>query len=314
MALDARDAEVLLGRQRGVLSRSQALACGITESGLRHRLRRGGSWQRVLPGIYLTETGTPTWEQLQTAALLHAGADALITGLAALRNYRLRVPESRRVDVLVPVRREVKSADFVVVHRTRRMPDTAAVDLKLRFAPPERAVADAVRQLTSLADARAVVASAVQQRQCTIEQLAAELREGPIRQSARLRSVLAEVIAGIRSPAEADFRDLIVQSTLPRPSFNATLLLDGVFLAQPDAWWPEHGVAVEIDSRDWHLLPEHWEQTMARHRRMAAAGINVLHASPRDVRERPTELVVQIEAALRAGRALAGITTRPQTA
>jgi hypothetical protein len=58
--------------------------------------------------------------------------------------------------------------------------------------------------VTSLADARDVVASAVQQRICTIEQLATELRDGPIRHSARLRSVLAELAEGNRSAAEAD--------------------------------------------------------------------------------------------------------------
>jgi len=38
---------------------------------------------------------------------------------------------------------------------------------------------------------------------------------------------------------------------------------DAVFLAMPDAWWPAAGVAVEVDSREWHLSPADWERTCA---------------------------------------------------
>ncbi len=283
-------------------------------SGLRHRLRPGGPWQRLLPGVYLTSTGRPTWEQLETAALLHAGDGSLITGPAALRNYRIRGQDSRVIDVLVPAPRRVVSGGFVAVHRTRRMPQYWTTDGFLRFAPAQRAVADTVRGLTDLGDARAVVAGAVQQRQCTIKQLLTELTAGPHRDSALLRSVLAEVIDGIRSVPEGNLRRLIRASRLPQPLFNPTLLVGSDFLARPDAWWPEFGVVVEVDSREWHLSPEDWEQTMARHRRMAAVGIIVLHVSPRQLREHPEQVLAEIEAALRAGRPLPAITTRPMAA
>ena len=96
--------------------------------------------------------------------------------------------------------------------------------------------------------------------------------------------------------------------------FNPRLFVGDAFLAQPDAWWREHGVAVEVDSREWHLLPEHWEQTMVRHRRMSAAGIIVLHVSPRQLREQPAQVLADIAAALQAGRPLPAIITRPLAA
>jgi hypothetical protein len=40
---------------------------------------------------------------------------------------------------------------------------------------------------------------------------------------------------------------------------------NGDFIACPDAWWPDAGVATEIDSRQWHLAPDDWERTMTRH-------------------------------------------------
>jgi hypothetical protein len=293
--------------QRNVLSRAQAESLGFTPDGIRHRIRPGGPWQRLLPGAYLTATGEPSWEQRAIAAMLYAGQESVITGLAALRGLDIRAPQTELVDVLVPASHRGTSHDFAVLHRTNRMPSSQVRDLALQFAPPPRAIADAVRGLADVADVRAVVAGAVQRRKCHIADLAAELEAGPIRGSARLRAVLAEVADGVRSAAEAEFRELIVSSSLPVPIFNPVLLLDGQFLAQPDAWWPEAGVAAEVDSREWHLLPEHWEITMTRGRRMAAAGIIHLHFSPREMQTDPDGLIVQIQDALRRGRPLPGI-------
>jgi len=306
-----------LAYQQGVLSRSQCLGGGLTPSALQHRLRRGGPWQRLLPGVYLTTTGGPTREQRLIASTLYAGADSLITGPAALANYRVPGPRMRAVDVLVPFTCKRTAAGFVVVHRTRRMPTEAICDGPIRYAPAERAVADTVRAMAvrDQAAVRAVVAGAVQQGRCTIAHLAAELHSGPIRGSATLRTVLGEVIDGIRSPAEADLRMLIRTSGLPQPLYNPKLYLpDGLFLAQPDAWWPDYGVAAEVDSREWHLSPADWEATMARHARMSAAGIVVLHFSPRQQRDQPAAVIGTIAGALRAGRPLSAITTRPVAA
>jgi very-short-patch-repair endonuclease len=196
----------------------------------------------------------------------------------------------------------------VVVHRTRRMPESWGCQGLIRLAPVERAVADAARGLSKLSEVRAVVAGAVQQRKCTIRSLGEELAEGPTRGSAQLRNVLAEVIEGIRSPAEADFRTLIRRSGLPAPLFNADLFIGGQFLARPDAWWPEAGLVAEVDSREWHLSPEDWQQTMLRHDRLVAAGIKPLHFTPKQIRDEQREVLRLIAAALRAGRPVPGIT------
>ena len=253
MTVDERALAWLVAYQHGVLLREQVAGCGITDAGLRHRIRTGGPWQRTLPGVYLTATGHATREQRQVAALLFGGTDSLITGPAALWNYRIVRAAPRLVDVLVPIERQRASTGFVMVHRTRRMPAEVICDGPVRYAPAARAVADTVRTMAAadLAGARAVVAGAVQQGTCTIADLVAELQAGPVRGSATLRMVLAEVIDGIRSPAEADLRALIRGSGLMQPLYNPKLYLPGgLFLAQPDAWWPDHGVAAEVDSRE----------------------------------------------------------------
>jgi hypothetical protein len=311
---DDRNMQWLLASQHGVLSRGQALAVGTTAAGLQHRLRLDGPWQRLLRGVYLTSTGAPSSVQLQVAALLYAGPESLITGPAALAFHGIRGAKAGTVDVLVPASRAVTSRGFVVIHRTRRMPRQWAQDLSVRYVLPPRAIADAVRSLDRLSDARTVVASGVQQRRCTIRQLADELAGRHDAGDALFRRVLAEVAAGIRSAPEAELRELIRNSGLPAPLYNPDLYLNGKFLARPDAWWPEAGVAVEVDSKEWHLLPSDWQRTLRRHRQMTAAGISVVHVTPDQLRGEPVQVVEDIAAALKRGRPARGITARPVAA
>jgi hypothetical protein len=212
------------------------------------------------------------------AALLYAGPGSVLTGSAALRGLGLAVPESRRIDVLVPAARRPASVAFVTVHRTTRMPQRVIREGMRSYALPPRALADAARFLDDLGEVRALIASAVQRGDCPLGVLVRELGDGPRRHSARLRQVLVEAAAGIRSIAEGDFLDLIKGARLPRPIFNARLYsADGTFIATADAWWPKAGVAAEVDSNEWHLKPADWERTMRRHARMTSYGILVLH-------------------------------------
>jgi very-short-patch-repair endonuclease len=125
--------------------------------------------------------------------------------------------------------------------------------------------------------------------------------------------VLAEVAAGVRSAAEGDLASLLAGSPLPVPHFNASLYVGESFLARPDAWWPDAGVAVEVDSREWHLSPKDWERTMRRHSEMSAHGIIVLHFTPRQIRREPDKVLAAITQALEsvAGRQALAIRTVP---
>jgi hypothetical protein len=72
--------------------------------------------------------------------------------------------------------------------------------------------------------------------------------------------------------------DLIKRGRLPLPLFNHRLYAGQELLARPDARWQDMAVAVEVDSKEWHLSPDSWERTMRRHDRMTAVGILVLHS------------------------------------
>jgi hypothetical protein len=298
----------ILRRQDGVISRAQAEACGMTPAAIRHRIRPDGPWQVVLPGVYLSHGGAMTARQRNAAAFSYAGrlsSPALaVTGPAALAWYGIRAPgpPAAPVDVLVEAGCRRRDAGFARLHPTTVRPAAALWDGPVCYAPPARAMADAVRQLRDLADVRAVVAAGVQQSRVTVAQLAQELALGAMRQSAGLRQALAEVAQGVRSGAEAELLTLIRRARLPVPMLNPRLLVGGELLAIPDAWWPEAGVAAEVDSQEWHFSPDGWKATMARHARMSAQGIIVLHFPPSRIRAAGREVAAEIRSALAAAR------------
>lgn len=292
----------ILRQQMDVIARHQALAAGVTASALRHRLRAGGPWRTLLPGIYVALTGTPTTLQQEMAAMLYAGSGSVITGPAALRCHHIRGPSADLIDVLVPATRRRRDAAFVRLHRTTRIPGRIWQVGPLRYAPPPRAVADAVRDMTSLRDTRAVVADAVQRRRCGVRDLFTELIAGPSVGSALFREALTDVADGIRSTAEADLKDLLTKSRLPMPLFNPSVYDGDTFIAKPDAWWPELGVAVEVDSSEWHMSPEDHARTLARGRRMGVAQIVALRFTPKQIRSEPAEVIDEIRRMLEGAR------------
>jgi hypothetical protein len=301
-----------LRKQHDVISRDQALACALTPNALRYRLRPDGPWQIVLPGIYVAGSGTLTSVQRNVAAYLHAGDALAISGSAAVAWHGIPCERGESVDVLVPLACRRTSLRFVRLHRTGRVPRTAFSDGAVRYAAPDRAVADAVRQLTTMSDVRALVAASVQRGKVAIWQLEEELRAGPTRSSTRLYQALAEVADGVRSIAEGDLRKLIKQARLPEPFYNPRLYVGSEFLACPDAWWPDAGVAVEVDSKAYHLSPASWERTLARQARMTAEGILVVAVPPQRIRAEGWKVAREIRSAIERSRgALPHISTVP---
>jgi hypothetical protein len=93
----------LMASQLCVASRAQLLALGMRDNAMQYRLRVGGPWQPLLPGVYLAASGLPSFLQKEMAALLYAGPGSLITGPVALMHHSIRNNGITDViDVLVP--------------------------------------------------------------------------------------------------------------------------------------------------------------------------------------------------------------------
>ena len=277
----------LLERQYYVITRAQAIKYGITEDQMRNRLEPGGSWQKVLPGVYSTLTGQVPMDQLQMAALLYAGSDAVLTGAHAVRRHRLACGGGNDVDVLVPLSCQVSSCGYVRIHRTQRMPEGTFSTRGITFASLVRAVGDAARLMVKPDEAKALVCEAVQKGRCSLGDLVAEWQAGPSIGSRIFRAALAELGEDIRSYAERDLKARIERSGLDSPMYNARLYLpDGTFLGIVDVWWQRAGVGLEVDSRQYHMSRKEYSETMDRHNRIEAAGVHLLHVLPADIKEK----------------------------
>lgn len=309
------DLHALARSQQGVATRVQLVAAGVPQRTITHRCR-AGTWQRPLPGVVVLHSGPLTWQQRYRVALLYSGARrgadngggagaALITGVAALALYRVTsapTPDRvRQVDVLVPPRCGVHSRGGVRVHRTARTPQAVSLEGRIPAVPLERAVTDAVRGGGNQVAVPGLLHEVVQTGRVPSDRLADELRAAKLSGRADVARVLNEVEAGVRSPAEGLARTVVLGTDLPPPLWNPRLTLDGEFLVVPDAYWPRHGVILEVDSKEHHWAVQDWEATMARHNRLAALGFRVLHASPGQLRDHPGEVVTALRTALSTG-------------
>ncbi|RMI26207.1 hypothetical protein, partial [Streptomyces triticirhizae] len=277
-------------------------AQGVPAATARRRCRPGGPWQMPLPGVVLLHAEPPDGHELLRAALLYTGeADAadgraVITGRAALAVHGLTSagpPAAlRRVDVLVPHTRRLRSVGPVGILRTARLPRARRVG-GLPVAPVARALADALLHPGPGADASAAahrllpaLNEAVRLGLCEPRSVIAELEHsGGLDEPAVARAVEGLLAAG-RPVAEELLFHMVRQGALPDPCWNVGLWLpDGPFLGHVDAYWPEASVALLLDTRlprQRGTAPTPEEAEAARREAtLRGLGVTVVRVAPR---------------------------------
>ncbi|MCX5198396.1 hypothetical protein OOK31_31700 [Streptomyces sp. NBC_00249] len=297
-------------RQLGLATRHQlTTVAGIPDTTITSRTRPGGPWQRLQPRVYLLQTGLPDHRQRALAAVLYAaeptadplsGDTAALTGAAALSLLGIRdaapTPPAP-ADVLIRAPRRLTGTPDVRPAPTSRWPRTITV-AGVPSARPVRAAADFAARAEPGAPPdriRSVLAQVVQAGWCHPHDLHAELRASRLLSRPAVREAAAELLAGVRSVAEGRARDALTASDLPAPLWNARLYTpDGAFLASPDAYWPDEGVALEVDSAEYHYTRDAWHATLRRRLRLEAHGILVVSATPSMIRDTPKEVLAAL--------------------
>jgi len=244
--------------QRGLLTRAQCLAAGLTDDLLRWRVE-SGRWVRLHEGVFLTEPGRDDWRTTALAALLcvdlpgpTCGAAFADTSAAFWWGLTSRPPAE--VTIVVPLRRRVVAPPGVVVRRSTRW----AGYLDDLEDPARTTVAATVLDCAAGGDADAAlgwVTSAVQGRRVNVGQLRAELGRrrghphGPL-----LREVLGDVEAGAESPAEVRWiRDVERAHGLPEGERQGST--DAGRRRHHDNRYPAYRLVVEVDGQVGH---ERW--------------------------------------------------------
>jgi len=85
---------------------------------------------------------------------------------------------------------------------------------------------------------------------------------------------------------------------LPRMRWNPHLVaLDGSRLPTPGGYLEDVGIAVEVDSQEFHLSADGWRRTMEHGNGLAKAGILVLRFTPAQIRREPNRVLAELERA-----------------
>lgn len=283
----------LAAAQGGIVARRQLTGLGMDWHAVQSQVS-ARRWSERTPRVLSTFTGTPTWEQRVWIAVLHAGGNALVGGLTALKWHGLRNWDRDDITVVVDDELSFEPVQGVRFFRSRRdlarlrhrvgeLPLCRVEPAALLFAGYER----------SARTAQGLLAAVVQQRLSTADDLLAEpsaLR--PLRRSRVFRVALQDIGGGAQSLAELDVRRMCRNAGLPQPR-RQVARRDAVGRRRfTDCEWVLGDgtvLVLEVDG-GFHMEVEHWEDDLARQRRITTPGRMVVRCTARELRDDP-ELV-----------------------
>lgn len=297
------DLERLAYDQLGVVSRRQLFECGVTPAEIRWKL--GRAWRVLLPGVVLLSPGLPTIEQRHVAALLYSGPKSWLAGPSALGRHGIASPdETRRVHVLVPLPQRPRDVSWVSVRRTGVAHERIRERGPLRWSCLPRSLVDAAAIAASEDTARAILIEAVQRRLVRLDDVAHWIEVRRPNGRARLRRALAEAAVGAWSVPEADLARLISTSRVLPPIWaNPELAdLDGKRLTTPDLWLDDVGMAVMVQSEEFHEGILQWDATVESCDDLSAARVVVIGVTPRALTRHPAAVLTRVEAAYNTAR------------
>jgi hypothetical protein len=255
----------LARRQHRIVTRAQLLALGLNPDAIKRSVR-GGWLHREHPGVYSVGTPATTPLERAAAAVLACGRGAALAEQSALGLWGLRNPWPAQPRLVAPTDRRPSG---LVVHRTTKLVRAdIRTHLGIRVTSMARTVLDcaptqASKQLTR------TVNDALRSPFLSAAQLADVCARNPRHRGTKL--LLPFVDAG-HNPTRSAFEDLFPSFCerfgLPSPLVN--VIVCGY---EVDAYFPEHGVIVELDGWDFHRDRRSFENDRNRDADTLAAGL-----------------------------------------
>jgi very-short-patch-repair endonuclease len=245
----------LMRRQFGLITRAQAVACGLTPRQI-ERLLSSGRWRPVRPEIYALAGTPPTWEQAVLAAVYAGGADVLASHATAGRLRHVKHVADAGLEVVAPLGRH-KRLEGVIGHRSGALYDAdKTVYRGIPVTTVARTLVDISGRLTDRRFGQAVD-DAIRRDILRLEDLrqtAGRLGTAPGRSMRRVHRVLALRIPGY-DPLDSDFETRVLRvltsAGLPVPRQQYPVTLDGQ-LVHLDLAYPQARLAIELDGWEWH--------------------------------------------------------------
>ncbi|MDT0183508.1 hypothetical protein Q9S36_25290 [Microbacterium sp. ARD31] len=298
------DLDALLVSQDGVVSRAQAIAVGLQPHDVRRLVRRR-DLAPLLPGVYVSHTGEPTWLQRAWGAVLACaspygmgGADlgAALAGASAMRaadGPGRPGGDAGPIEVVVPRSRRVVAPSGVTVVRSRLAPDHVQWHLgppRLRY---EEAALDVAVRATGEIAAIDAIARAVQGRHTTAVRMQTALASrarAPRR--VFLESVLADVAHGTCSVLEHAFLTRVERTHGLPSAIRQVRAGTASGLVYRDAVYGER--IVELDGRLFHDTAEQRDRDFERDLDAAVEGHSTVRLTWGQVVGRPCRTAAKL--------------------
>jgi predicted transcriptional regulator of viral defense system/very-short-patch-repair endonuclease len=289
----------IAAEQHGVMTRKQLLELGLSPAAIWRRMR-SGYLRPVHRGVYLVGPITPA-RATEMAAVFAGGPKAVLSHLSALHVLgMLRGNPVRPVHVSIQGR-EREQRPGIRFHSVAplREDEHTVVD-GIPLTSPSRTLVDVASML-----GRREIEWAVAMAEREGLMGAQELTSLPRRYSRRagLAMIRTLIEAGrepdfTRSEAERRCIELFRAAGLPRPHTNVPV---GPY--ELDLFWPEEGLAVEVDGWAHHSSRSHFEGDRKKGTWLRARGIEVIRLTWSQITQDRISTAVQVGQALALARA-----------
>lgn len=280
----------LAGEQHGVVTRKQLLAAGMSAAAIGRRMT-AGRLRGLHAGVYLLGPVEPDRARAM-AAVLAGGRDAVLSHTSAAGVWGIRpIDDDGPVHVSVPGR-SLSRTSGILFHRVAPLrDDELARNDGIALTSPTRTLVDAAGLLGSR-EIELALASAERAGLVRGDEMRATLDRHPGRPGVGILRALVSQRAGptlTRSEAERRGRSLVRQAGLPAPHTNVRI---GPY--ELDMFWPEEGLAIEIDGHAYHASRARFEGDRQKDAWLRARGIEVIRLTWRQITRDPIRTAVQI--------------------
>jgi very-short-patch-repair endonuclease len=286
----------LAGAQHGVLTRAQALECGLSEGAI-DRLVAEGEWERCARSVYrIVGTGTDRYQAFMVLSLW-AGDQGIVSHSSAAAIWDMRGVKMLRLEATVMTGRQPPRED-VTLHRVRCLDEAdVAIAHGIRTSTPVRTVCDLSGSLSGH-DLEIVVDDCLRRGLFSLARLRWQVsRTGMRRKGSRtLRTILEERAPSFRPTTALETRiaRVLRRSDYILPSTQYEVVDRRGFVARLDFAWPEQRVGIECDSYEWHSGRAAWRRDTVRLNNVIGAGWKVLRATDEDARD-PDSLLERLK-------------------
>lgn len=277
-----------------VVTRTEALAAGMTRDHIRQRVR-SGRWRPLAHGVYdrgAVDMSTDRFDRerqehahrAEAAALACGGSAAALHSAAVLVGLPLWRPLPSPVSLNVALGSWNGTRPGVVIHRMT-MDEGDVVNGRVPTTSVARTCVDLAR-LSSLSDGLTASDAALRAGSVTSSALVEVAERTRDRRGRRRGLVAAREASALReSPAESASWAYFLHLRIPLPQCQVVMVDRwGTFLARVDFWWESARLVGECDGRMKYASVDDLYAEKRREDALRSEGLQVVRWSPEDLR------------------------------